>query len=61
MTTSPIWMYAIGFVAQLLFTLEVQTALAGSLLGIDPFDQPGVEAGKKITQKNLAARQLQPV
>jgi glucose-6-phosphate isomerase len=48
-------------VAQLLFTLEVQTALAGSLLNIDPFDQPGVEAGKKITQKNLAARQLQPV
>ncbi|MDH4378645.1 MAG: hypothetical protein QE263_01895 [Vampirovibrionales bacterium] len=48
-------------VAQLLFTLEVQTALAGSLLGIDPFDQPGVEAGKKITQQNLAARQLQPV
>ena len=47
-------------VAQLLFTLEVQTALAGSLLNIDPFDQPGVESGKKITQANLAARQLQP-
>ena len=27
--------------------LEVATALAGHLMGIDPFDQPGVEAGKK--------------
>lgn len=26
----------------------VETALAGYLLGIDPFDQPGVEAGKKF-------------
>ena len=25
---------------------EVATALAGELLGVDPFDQPGVEAGK---------------
>jgi glucose-6-phosphate isomerase len=27
---------------------EVETALAGYLLGIDPFDQPGVEAGKRF-------------
>jgi len=27
---------------------EIETALAGYLLGIDPFDQPGVEAGKKF-------------
>lgn len=26
---------------------EVATALAGDLLGVDPFDQPGVEAGKR--------------
>ncbi len=26
---------------------EVATALAGHMLGIDPYDQPGVEAGKK--------------
>jgi glucose-6-phosphate isomerase len=26
---------------------EIETALAGYLLGIDPFDQPGVEIGKK--------------
>ena len=38
--------YTIG---QVLYTLEVQTALIGRLLGIDPFDQPGVEAGKVAT------------
>jgi len=27
---------------------EVETALTGYLLGIDPFDQPGVEAGKRF-------------
>lgn len=35
--------------AQLLYLLEVQTALAGDLFGIDPFDQPGVELAKKYT------------
>jgi len=35
--------------AQLLFLLEVQTALMGSLLNIDPFNQPGVELGKQYT------------
>jgi glucose-6-phosphate isomerase len=29
--------------------LEFQTAFAGELLGIDAFDQPGVEIGKKFT------------
>jgi glucose-6-phosphate isomerase len=29
--------------------LEFQTAFAGELLGIDPFDQPGVEMGKRFT------------
>jgi glucose-6-phosphate isomerase len=36
-------------VAQLLFFLEVQTAIAGGLLNIDPFDQPGVELAKQYT------------
>jgi glucose-6-phosphate isomerase len=36
-------------VGQLMFILEVQTALIGRLLGINPFDQPGVEAGKVAT------------
>jgi glucose-6-phosphate isomerase len=35
--------------AQLLYFFEVQTALAGDLLSIDPFDQPGVELAKKYT------------
>jgi glucose-6-phosphate isomerase len=35
--------------AQLLYFFEVQTALAGWLLNIDPFDQPGVELAKKYT------------
>ncbi|MBW2020838.1 MAG: glucose-6-phosphate isomerase [Deltaproteobacteria bacterium] len=36
-------------VGQLLFLLEVQTLYAGGLLGINPLDQPGVEAGKQLT------------
>ena len=31
----------------LLYMLEVQTAFAGGLYGINAFDQPGVEEGKK--------------
>jgi glucose-6-phosphate isomerase len=27
--------------------LEVQTVAAGALFGVDPLDQPGVEAGKQ--------------
>jgi glucose-6-phosphate isomerase len=35
---------------QLLYILQVQTALAGQLYNINPFDQPGVERGKLITR-----------
>jgi len=39
-----------GFcVGQLLFMLEVQTAMAGKLLRVNPFDQPGVQEGKRRT------------
>ena len=31
---------------QLIMLFEMQTAFAGELLGIDAFDQPGVEEGK---------------
>ena len=34
---------------QLFFLLEVAIAFAGGLYGINPFDQPGVEEGKKFT------------
>ncbi len=32
---------------QLIYMYEAQTAVAGALYGINPFDQPGVEMGKK--------------
>ncbi|HZJ58192.1 MAG TPA: glucose-6-phosphate isomerase [Clostridia bacterium] len=36
-------------IGQLLYFLEIETAFAGELLGIDAFDQPGVEEGKNAT------------
>ena len=36
-------------VAQLLYMLEVQTAITGELYGIDAFNQPGVEQAKNYT------------
>ncbi len=33
--------------------LEVQTAITGSLYGVNAFNQPGVEAGKQITYKRM--------
>ncbi|MGI6168608.1 MAG: glucose-6-phosphate isomerase [Christensenellales bacterium] len=36
-------------IGQLLYYFEVQTAIMGELLGIDAFDQPGVEEGKNAT------------
>ena len=36
-------------VGQLLYMLEVQTAVSGGLYNIDPFDQPGVEMSKQFT------------
>jgi glucose-6-phosphate isomerase len=35
--------------AYLMYTFELMTALSGKLLGIDPFNQPGVELSKKYT------------
>ena len=37
------------------FRWELATAVAGSILGIDPFDQPDVEASKIATRKLTAA------
>lgn len=37
------------YVAQLLYMLEVQTAIAGALYNINAFDQPGVEQAKNYT------------
>lgn len=38
-------------VAQLLYMLEVETAIAGRLYNVQTFDQPGVEEGKRIARK----------
>ena len=38
---------------QLIMLFEMQTAYAGELLGIDAFDQPGVEEGKNATYAML--------
>jgi glucose-6-phosphate isomerase len=49
--------------AQLLYLLEVQTALTGYLFGIDPFDQPGVEMAKKYTDMLMGKeiKDLEPI
>ncbi len=36
-------------IGELLFMLEMETAFAGELLGINTYDQPGVEGGKNAT------------
>ena len=37
------------------FAWEVATAIAGAVLGIDPFDQPNVEEAKELTRRVLSA------
>lgn len=36
-------------IGQLVYLMEVETALTASLFGIDPFNQPAVEEGKRLT------------
>ena len=40
-------------IGALIMLLECQVALLGMLYGVNAFDQPGVEAGKKIMKENL--------
>ena len=40
---------------QLFFLAETLTAVTGYAMGVNPFDQPGVEEGKKLTRERLAA------
>lgn len=49
--TATIWIDKIDEynMAQLLYMLEVQTAIAGELYGIETFNQPGVEQSKNYT------------
>ena len=46
-------------IGQLLYLFELQTALAGRLFGIDPFDQPGVETGKVNANALLGKKGLE--
>jgi len=41
-------------IGELFMMYELSTALSGKLYGIDPFDQPGVELGKKLTKELLS-------
>ena len=36
-------------IGELFYLFELQTVMGGSLLNINPFGQPGVEAGKNAT------------
>ncbi len=42
-------------IGQAFFLWEFATAVAGSVIGIDPFDQPDVEASKVVTKKLTTA------
>ncbi|MFP4499565.1 MAG: glucose-6-phosphate isomerase [Candidatus Hydrogenedentota bacterium] len=42
-------------VAQLLYMLEVETAMAGRLYNVNTFDQPGVEEGKNIARSLMGS------
>ncbi len=39
---------------ELIMFYQIQTAVTGHLYGIDPFNQPGVELGKKLTREILS-------
>lgn len=41
------------YMGQLIYLLELQTNIAGEIIGVNPFDQPGVEIGKKLTKAYL--------
>lgn len=43
-------------VAQLLYMLEVETAMAGRLYNVNTFNQPGVEEGKVLARQLMGAR-----
>jgi len=41
------------YISELMYILEVATAIKGNLLGVNPFDQPGVELAKRYTKEAL--------
>ncbi len=44
------------YLGQLYFLFEIETSFVGALLNINPYDQPGVEAGKIATYKMMGRR-----
>jgi glucose-6-phosphate isomerase len=42
------------YLGQFFMLYEIATAFAGALYDINPFDQPGVELGKKLTKEILS-------
>ncbi len=47
-----------GLIGQEFFRWEIATAVAGAIIGIDPFDQPDVEAAKVKTRDLVEAYEL---
>ena len=41
------------YLSQLMYSLEMATAICGNLIGVNPFDQPGVELAKQYTKEAL--------
>ena len=41
------------YISQLMYIFEVATAIMGNLLGVNPFDQPGVELAKRYIKETL--------
>jgi glucose-6-phosphate isomerase len=46
-----------GTLGGLMMHFMLEVILSGHLLGVDPFDQPAVEAGKVLTRQNLENRE----
>ena len=44
------------YISQLMYILEVATAVTGNMLGVNPFDQPGVELAKRYTREALSSK-----
>ena len=46
-------------IGELIFYYELLTALTAKHLGINAYDQPGVELGKKILKQKLVERKVE--
>ena len=44
------------YISELMYIFEMATAIMGNLIGVNPFDQPGVELAKRYTKEALASK-----